>query len=87
MGKQRKGEIFAAVIIVLVLVMITSYNRGHSHGRSEGIVAGANWALDTVNTLLHEQVRNDSTVMKLTLVKPDTCSYIISSRDVWKLKE
>jgi len=58
------------------------YTRGLKDGYDRGFDSGANkaisWSLDTVKTLLNRKVVNENTIIKLSVINPDTVTYSIS---------
>lgn len=64
--------------IFVILGFISSYNIGYRNGSDYGFVT----ALDTVHKICEKQIKNDSVVTKLVLIKKDTVAYILESKRV-----
>src|SRR5574343_253864 len=64
--------------IFVILGFISSYNIGYRNGSDYGFVT----ELDTVHKICEKQIKNDSVVTKLVLIKKDTVAYILESKRV-----
>lgn len=70
---------FLLVLITTILIVSFSIcNNYYKRGYDKGICD----VLDTVNTIIDNQLRSDTSVTKLVIVNPDTNIFFLSRRTI-----
>lgn len=73
-----------------LLIFIGGYGVGYNQGKSEGYRTGETdgyWngtisALDTMQTIVDNQIKSDTTVSKVSFIKPDTFVFVLSPKTI-----
>ena len=79
--KDWHKEIFWILIALGVFVIAKAIGYSNiTNQYDKGIIDGYNIALDTVKTILDNQVKSDTSITKLVVVNPDTNVYYLSRR-------
>lgn len=69
-------------IVVVCILLLISYFAGWYRSMDATIEYTFNRTMDTVNAILDEQLKSDTSVTKLILVHPDTNTYYLSRKTV-----
>lgn len=70
--------LFATITVTSVLFYRIGYHGGYNYGAELGIRA----SLDTVKSIMDKQLKSDTSVSLIILIKPDTNVYILSRKTI-----
>jgi hypothetical protein len=66
------------------LVFFAGYSTSHTYLYTKGFETGYSQALDTVSTIIRETNNSDSTITELKIINPDTVTYYLSPKRMYK---
>lgn len=79
MYKSEKSVLRLVLIILTAATLLyLSFYYTYDLGYYKGAERGVSVALDSVQTIIHEQTLSDSTRTRLIIINPDTIEYILS---------
>lgn len=81
---MKKILTILTIIVALIATSFLSYRIGENKGEYKGSVIGFNMAIDTVNKIIVNQVKSDTTVSKVFLINKDTNIFFLQHNKIIK---